>query len=275
MKKNIFRINCVAVLIIAVIVTLISCNKVQEQNIDNIITNFKSAITLSQNDIKGNEDIAFYQNPFNEAGVIHNNMLINIIDNGYLDKDSVYFLEGFNKYTGFNLQNLNALRYIINNYFTVVFDKDMNYNPDFVNNMDKISELEKRTVNTFFIAMCNYASSNEQIAACKRAEEFIINSQNFKKDEKERLLSMLAVYRYSTAYWAQKALGKSNGNIYDSCVYNTFDAIGEYVAREYSKELAECCGIEIQDGKDIHLYGGSVSMTAYLFSIVSPFWFIC
>ncbi len=153
----------------------------------------------------------------------------------------------------------------------------MNYNPDFINNLDKISELEKRTVNTFFIAMCNYASSNDQIAACKKAEEFILNSKDFQKDEKERLLSTLAVYRYSTYYWAKKASGKSNEGMYNNCIYNISDAIGEYIAANYPEKVMECCNIDIQDGKDVHLYGGSVSITAYIrYSGILSFWrFIC
>lgn len=247
-----------------------SCQKYKE-NTGDITSQLVSAMNTHNNSGKNFLDVSFPDNPFDEAGLIHNQLITNILSNGYMDNDSLKFIEGFNLYTGFNIQNLNVFHHIMDEIYPLAFDKDGNYLSNFVNQLENIPDLEKQTLNTFFIEMDKYDDYSNKICASKKAETFIMENHDYTNSMKERLLSAMAIYRYSLYLWHTTLPNEEKGKCKWEDVYSRFDALGEYIATQTN--YPELVGIEIQDGKDVNYFSASVSLSAAITFTFIPWWF--
>lgn len=267
--KKIFWITLLAVLTL----TFSSCNK--EQNIEETIKQFIAAIQSTNID-KDASTVNFDLNPFDEAGAIHNKAIYSILNDYSFDSDSSEFIKGVNLYCGFEIQDLNLCRHILQKDYPMIFNEDGMYQTTYVGNLINIPQLEKSTLNAFFQTIIQFNTAADKISACKNAEKFIINSKEYSSDMKERILSALAIYRYSTHLWNNVL--QTKGKCTWENVYNTFDALGEYLGREYGSDIEEATGgsIMIEDGKDLYHYAALVSLTAAVaFSFSAYTWFFC
>lgn len=251
--------------------TISSCQKYKE-NTSDITRQLVTAMKTHNNSVKNNSNVSFPENPFDEAGLIHNELISNILNNGYLENDSLKFIEGFNLYTDFNIQNLNIFRQIMNDYYPLAFDENGNYTNTFVNQLENIPNLEKQTLNTFFIEMEKYEDYSDKIYASKNAEIFILDNQDYTSSMRERLLSAMAIYRYSLYLWHTILPNEEKGRCNWEDVYSKFDALGEYVATQTN--YPEIVNIEIQDGKDVNYFAATISLSAALVFTFNPLW-IC
>lgn len=89
---------------------------------------------------------------------------------------------------------------------------------------------------------------------------------------RERLLSAMAIYRYSLYLWHTILPNEEKGRCSWEDVYSKFDALGEYIAARYGTELYEEYGIVIEDGKDVYHYSGIVSLSAAITFTFIPCW---
>lgn len=225
---------------------------------------------------KLNEDVSFDDNPFDRAGVIHNEFLETLMRYDFLNNDTLSFIQTINDITNFRLQNLDVFRYVINVHYPSVFDQEGNYLSDAVEGLNNIPSLERTTLNTFFNTLVELDNVNDKIIACKNAERFIKQSVNYSNEMKERLLTAMAIYRYSTYYWNNYLSSESKGKCNWDDIYNCFDALGVYLACNYGDEIEESFGVSIQDGKDVYHYASMVSFTAaFCFTIQLSWFWIC
>lgn len=270
-NKTINTMKKIFVLLLSTIVcfTISSCQKYKE-NTRDITSQLVTAMNTLNNPEKNNSDVSFPENPFDEAGIIHNELITNILNEGYWKDDSLKFIEGFNLHTNFNIQNLNIFRQIMNDCYPLAFDENGNYSNDFVNQLENIPELEKQTLNIFFTEMEKYEDYSDKIYASKNAEIFILDNQDYTSSMRERLLSAMAIYRYSLYLWHTILPNEEKGRCSWEDVYSKFDALGVYVATQTF--YPELVGIEIQDGKDVNYFSASVSLSAAITFTFIPCW---
>lgn len=256
-------------LLTIICVVFSSCTKSTDKS--DILQQFISSIHPTELNVKSYADIANPMNPYDDAGVIHNEMVTSIIQTRNNECDSLDFINCINKYSDFEIENLNVFRLLINSIYPKIFDAEGTYKGDLVNNLINIPELEKATINTFFQNITNYSAVSDKISACINSEKFIIESCDYTKESKERILSCLAIYRYSTYLWDIKLGSSQDKNFKNwSNIYDVFDAIGEYLALQTDIPWDEY-HIDIQDGKDVYRFAGMVSLSAAIsFSFIDP-----
>lgn len=119
--------------------------------------------------------------------------------------------------------------------------------------------------------MDKYDDYSDKICASKKAETFIMENHDYTNSMKERLLSAMAIYRYSLYLWHTTLPNEEKGKCKWEDVYSRFDALGEYIATQTN--YPELVGIEIQDGKDVNYFSASVSLSAAITFTFIPWWF--
>ncbi len=87
----------------------------------------------------------------------------------------------------------------------------------------------------------------------------IINQTGFNGEEKERMLTTFAIFRYSSSFWVNINSQKASFRMRDLMVA-VADAIAEYSAANCTNGVN--CD-DFQDGKDIYQYSGLMSSVAY------------
>ncbi len=253
-----------------IVVLLISCSKPQCSDLE-VVNRFTSAMNFIDDGQKFSDTICYYPvNPFDNAGAIHNDFIESMLKDVSVISDSIALINAINSYTHFNLDNLNVFRHIMNIDYPMAFNQEGTYLSTAVNSFSHIPSLEKAILNAFYT---NLDKCDDKIAACKRAELFIVESDEIKKESKERLLSAMAIYRYSTFLWMKKNADKPKGKNNWEDVYNRFDALGVHLACNYDDEILDTYGVDIQDGKDIYHYAGMVSLSVAVLYVTHLQWF--
>jgi hypothetical protein len=252
MKKNILIVAIIATAItIAGGLVFNACRK-NVEDAHNIEIEFKKIL----NDTKPNrnQDIAFYDNPFNFQGEKHNQLLQMFFDKIYPNVDPTQYANAFVKMASLNIDKPDAAAERILNLLKDIVSKDGYYNPKFINSLSGITQTEKNIVNAYFEKMQQISDLNSRIALSKQAEDFIIKEKELSSQEKANILSTFAIYRYSTYFWNSK---ERQTKYLSNC--DIADAIGFFIATQ--TDLLEGTRWEAQDGKDAYAYAGFVSNT--------------
>ena len=129
-----------------------------------------------------------------------------------------------------------------------IYDDNFNYKESCVNYLRDFTDNEKEIINSYFVKVKQIKDLFERIAFSKAAEKEVLNLELTNK-EKQRILTVFAIYRYSTYYWntSEKYAYAANCDI--------VDAIGYYVAL-----YGEWPYGFIEDGKDAYAFAGSFSV---------------
>jgi len=201
MKKT-FILTILTVLAAAFII-FASCKKENEIT-DNIAANFSKVLKdyESQGNSKNGINVAFPENPFDEQGQMHNDLLERFFKEIYGQIDSSLYFEKFLEMVDIPYTEKDFIA-----FFEKVGGDYYNkngYNPTLINSCKLFSQNEKEILNAYFTTMSVFTSANDKITLSKDAEEFVINEQGLSKEEKDLILYSMAIYRYSSYFWGEQ-----------------------------------------------------------------------
>lgn len=260
------KISVLATLLAVVMFAFTGCEK--EASIKNVLAEF--ARVLDQAPVVQRCEVKFDKNPYEGAGITHNSALLDMNAAGAFQGDETNFLQICSKHTGFDWNsNPHQLQNTILLLNSKIWTDKGEYAPDFVEQLSGTSNLEKEILNMYFEKMSSITDWKMRVELSKKAEEFVINSKDFKKKEKENLLSTFAVFRYSTYLWEnQIQIPKIKSS--QISAYNFYDARGEYLALHGLVDE----NITIEDGKDVHMYAASLSAAGCIYAAIYPNMFL-
>ena len=219
-------------------------------NIFSEIENDRDEITTKSSP-KLNVPLANKQNPFDNTGVQHNEVLRHLSSLEFTESNVCNSIPAVNKEFEVEINiNCDELLSIIDNGANKTFDKKGNYKTDLLDDLlseGKISNNEYIVVNTTVENVYDLDNLNQKIALLKASENYARNSPFLTDIEKERVQRTFAIYRYSTFYWEVEAEKLAAGPI-----ANLADAYATYWAMNSMQS-------PFQDGASIGIFAGVVS----------------
>lgn len=256
-------------ILIALLVVVSSCTKFSYSDQENKITAKEDLERLFENTIKEESNVhknavpslkflSNNNNPFDEVGIAHNEMLSEIrqqetnTDNicdviGAIVKDRNLNFE-FTCEDAYRTFMSEESKLIDNgNYSSALFDELLA--------TEKISSLEYQIVNTTLQFVFTIGNLTQKIALIKAAENYTANNMSLDQNSKSRILSSFSILKYSTYYWE---VVEQEELICPACV-----SYADGAAVWYAMNGDFPPGI-IEDGKDIYAFGAFVSSIARL-----------
>lgn len=149
------------------------------------------------------------RNPFDQYGRMHNNLVIHLHNTGINKTDYTSIFEESKNFLagefGEILQN-GDLKTALSETFTT-YGRSLGSNYDLsiiqdVVNKSTLSINAKSALNQFFSDLPNYANGESFYSFITNTENGIIDSNSFSQSDKESILIVLAVYRYSYGLWS-------------------------------------------------------------------------
>jgi hypothetical protein len=259
MKKIIIGITIATCFII-----LSSCNKNEESakttnnniSMEETINNFNNVLKKASSSIKNNPQkdiiVSNENNPYDNNGALHNNILEYLDENNYLSGELPQLIEAITEETNIVFtEDPEFYIDLIDTLNSLIYNENGSYNEAFVNSaIIGIPNIEKSTLNNFFDYISSIDDLNERIIVSKAAEDFVLESDEYNADTKKRLLTSFAIFRYSTFFWNDKY-----SETYVSMRQCDFiDAFGEFIAQNVEFPV----GV-IEDGSDVYRYAALFS----------------
>ena len=244
MKKNV---------LIALVVAFFFTGCMKEKT-NNIVGNFNKVLNeyQSKDDSKGSIVLEFPANPYDEQGKKHNDLLDRFFKEVYEKVEPSLYLETFFEMSGVQWQEKPEYYVdLMKKISTELYDKE-GYNPALVNENKYFSTFEKEILNAYFTKMFCLEKAEEKVELSKKAEEFILHEKEISKEERRRILTSFAIFRYSSSFWAPFLI-KEEPAMRSIC--STLDAIGYWLAR--NTDVCPNC----QDGKDLYAYAAGYSFS--------------